>query len=100
MQLAWTLHKRDLDLRLDWLPRLQNREADALTNEDFSGFNPSLRVDIEPTDLLEERFKELLDKGSELYGEVKELRKRRKEGLIKSLPSAKKQRSSELIGPW
>ena len=55
MQLAWTLHCKDLELRLDWLPRLQNREADALTNEDFSGFNMDLRVEIKPEDLLEER---------------------------------------------
>ena len=51
MQLAWTLHTKDLELRLDWLPRLQGREADALTNEDFEGFNPDLRVTVEPRDL-------------------------------------------------
>ena len=48
MQLAWTLHCRDLELRLDWLPRLQNRKADALTNGDFSGFSADLRIEIEP----------------------------------------------------
>ena len=68
------------DLRLDWLPRLQNREADALTNGDFSGFNPEQRVHIDPRDLLEEDLKDLLERGSELYSEVKELRNKGKEG--------------------
>jgi uncharacterized protein YicC (UPF0701 family) len=53
MQLAWTLHCKDLELRLDWLPRLQNREANTLTNKDYSGFNMDLRVEIKPEDLLE-----------------------------------------------
>eukprot|EP00435_Cladocopium_sp_Y103_P056688 s1782_g19.t1 len=70
MQLAWWLHVRDLELKLDWLPRLQNREADALTNGDFSGFDPDLRVDMKAGDLLEEEFKQLMDLGGELYGEV------------------------------
>ena len=48
MRLAWELHTRGIDLRLDWLPRRQNREADALTNFDFQLFSPELRVQIEP----------------------------------------------------
>eukprot|EP00435_Cladocopium_sp_Y103_P017854 s3622_g4.t1 len=100
MQLAWTLRKNDLEMRLDWLPRLQNREADALTNGDFTGFDDTLRVEIQPEDLLEDRFRELMDRGGELYDEVKELRRKRKEGMIKSLPSNKKLKGSSLIGPW
>ena len=100
MQLAWTLHCKDLELRLDWLPRLQNREADALTNGDFSGFSMDLRIEVRPEELLEDQFKELMEKGSELFDEVKELRRKRKEGMMKSLPSAKKPKGASLIGPW
>ena len=100
MQLAWTLHCKDLELRLDWLPRLQNREADALTNGDFTGFDPDLRVEIKPEELLDDQFKELLRKGGELFDEIKELRRKRKEGEIKSLPASKKPKGAELIGPW
>ena len=96
MQLAWTLHCRDLELRLDWLPRLQNREADALTNGDFSGFSADLRIEIEPEELLEDQFKDLMEKGAELFDEVKELRRKRKEGMMKSLPSSKKAQRGEL----
>jgi hypothetical protein len=100
MQLAWTLHCRDLELRLDWLPRLQNREADALTNGDFSGFSAELRIEIEPEELLEDQFKDLMEKGAELFDEVKELRRKRKEGMMKSLPSSKRPKGANLIGPW
>ena len=33
-------------LNLDWAPRDHNEEADALTNLDFSGFDPARRVEI------------------------------------------------------
>ena len=87
-------------MKLDWLPRLQNREADALTNGDFSGFDPKLRVDIRPEYLLQAQFQDLLAKGSELYREVKELRAKRKGGLAKLPAPSKKLRGSDLIGPW
>ena len=40
MELSVQLRKYDLDLDLGWVPRAQNTEADALTNEEFSGFDP------------------------------------------------------------
>jgi len=45
MELAAQLTDRNLDLRLDWRPRDQNTEADALTNEVYEGFDPARRVD-------------------------------------------------------
>ena len=100
MQLAWILHTQDLELRLDWLPRLQNREADALTNGDFSGFDPKLRVEVQPEHLLQEQFQEILAKGGDLYKEVKELRAKRKSGTVKPEFAPKKLRGSDLIGTW
>ena len=38
MELATQLGRRAVTLRADWLPRLQNEEADALTNMDFRHF--------------------------------------------------------------
>jgi hypothetical protein len=43
MEIAAILQQRNLDLSLEWVPRLQNTEADALTNADYRGFNPALR---------------------------------------------------------
>ena len=46
MQLTTDLHRAGLSLDLEWVPREENTEADALTNEDFALFIPSLRIPI------------------------------------------------------
>ena len=99
MRLAWELHGRNIDLRLDWLPRLQNREADALTNSEFEGFDPKLRIHVGPGELVTGVFKELMDKGATLYKEVKELREKRKGRPKEGLTRAKKTKVSTL-DPW
>eukprot|EP00974_Lingulodinium_polyedra_P047660 4574878-Lingulodinium_polyedra.AAC.1 len=43
-EVAAQLQMRSWDLSLEWVPRNQNEEADALTNEDFSGFRSDLRI--------------------------------------------------------
>ena len=45
MELAAQLGARHLDLDLKWRRRNLNVEADQLTNEDFRGFQPGLRID-------------------------------------------------------
>ena len=44
MDLALQLHVKRVRLDLHWLPRLQNVEPDALTNNDLSRFDPVNRV--------------------------------------------------------
>ena len=46
-EFAAQLKSRHAELDLAWVPRDQNEEADALTNGDYSAFNPSLRIDID-----------------------------------------------------
>ena len=46
-ELAVQLRALNADLSLEWVPRLQNEEADALTNGDFSAFKPSNRVPLD-----------------------------------------------------
>ena len=38
---------RNAVLRANWLPRLQNEEADALTNSDFRHFDMSKRIKVD-----------------------------------------------------
>ena len=45
MQLSSSLSRSRLSLGLRWRPREENVEADQLTNEDFTGFDESLRID-------------------------------------------------------
>ena len=44
MELAHQMRRRRLVLRARWLPRLQNDEADQLTNMDFRHFDPKKRI--------------------------------------------------------
>lgn len=46
MQLSSALSKARLGLGLRWRPREENVEADQLTNEDFTGFDESLRIRV------------------------------------------------------
>jgi hypothetical protein len=43
-ELAEQLRAKNLALDLGWVPRDQNEEADALTNSDFSSFDPDRRI--------------------------------------------------------
>ena len=51
MELSCQLSLRRSCLHARWIPRLQNEEADALTNGDYHHFDPALRVPVELEDL-------------------------------------------------
>ena len=46
-ELVAQLRQRRMNLHLGWAPRLQNEEADALTNGNFTAFDPARRVEVE-----------------------------------------------------
>ena len=46
MELAHQMRRRRLVLRARWLPRLQNDEADQLTDMDFRHFDPKKRIPV------------------------------------------------------
>ena len=48
MEIASTVAKQKIPLRLHWTPREQNVEADELSNEKFHRFDPKKRVDVLP----------------------------------------------------
>ena len=47
MELHALMEARGLWLHNEWTPRELNEEADALSNEEFAGFDPSLRVNVD-----------------------------------------------------
>ena len=51
MELACQLGRRHAALHARWIPRLQNEEADALTNEVFRHFNMALRIPVDLANL-------------------------------------------------
>ena len=74
MELAHQLALRKAVLRASWLPRLQNEEADALTNQDFRHFVMANRIPVSVEDLKFGVLNTLMPEGEVLYREVEELR--------------------------
>ena len=71
MELAALLLRDSAELRLDWCPRLQNREADALTNEDFRGFAAERRVRFCFDDYEGIVLQDMLENGAELFEDIR-----------------------------
>ena len=46
MEGSYQLGRRRAAMRANWIPRLQNEEADALTNSDFHNFSMERRIDV------------------------------------------------------
>ena len=80
------------------MPRLQNEEADALTNFEFDGLNPGRRI---PVDLDELKLKfgvliELLDQGDVYVKEFEDLKaETRRAGARNAMAGTKRKRKAE-----
>jgi hypothetical protein len=76
------LSVRNLWLHLNWVPRLQNVEADALTNSDFSLFNPDLRVEVVWEQIPLEVMGGLLAQGQEFLLELERLKSHKRASSV------------------
>ena len=66
----WLKHLR-MDLHLDWCPRDQNEEADALSNSDFTEFDEKNRVHVNLEKIRWFLLHDYLAAADQLYAEVK-----------------------------
>jgi hypothetical protein len=78
MELAVQVGLRNAVLRANWLPRLQNEEADALTNSDFRHFDPSKRIDVDLETLDFKILNKLFAVGDEYVEELAKLKEKDK----------------------
>ena len=77
-------------MRANQIPRLENEEADALTNCDFRHFDSARRLEV---DLLKLEFvvmNELMDAGERYLGEVAALKEKSKKAEATAKASQKK----------
>jgi hypothetical protein len=74
MQLAHEMRRRRLLLRARWLPRLQNQEADDLTNDELHHFNPKKRIPVDLGNLGFELMDGLFESGDEYVAELEKVR--------------------------
>ena len=80
VQLAHQMRKRRLIVRADWLPRLENEEADALTNFDYRHSDSAKRVEVDLAKLEFGVLNELFSCGEEYMGQLEAERAERAKG--------------------
>ena len=100
-ELAYQLRGMDLELALNWSPRDQNEEADALTNGDFTAFDEKLRIGTKVEDVNFKILPELVKVSEDLYLAIQEGKKASR--LQAGQDSAKKTQpkiSLKMRDPW
>ena len=93
-ELSAQLHGRGLDMNLEWIPREQNSEADALSNLRFEGFRGERRVELDVEKLEWKILPEMMVAAEGLYGEIK-VHKRRNLDQVREPGKKLKERD-----PW
>ena len=96
MELAHQMRIRRLVLRAHWLPRMENEEADALTNFDFRHFSPEKRVKVDLAGLNFAVLNDLFKAGSEYISRLDEEEKAKHRPAKKlggTAPPEKKQKT-------
>ena len=102
MEVSHQCRKRGLALRADWYPRLENQEADDLTNLEFKSFNHAKWLDVRLEDLEFGVLRDLFEVGDKYLAEIENLKTQAKETKL-----AKAGRKRKLAGdslrerdPW
>ncbi|CAJ1392764.1 unnamed protein product [Effrenium voratum] len=97
MELAVQLGDLGTTLQLGWTPREQNEEADALTNLDFTLFNPDLRVRLELDELGFKVIPKIMEAAMQLDSEIRLENDKKKKGQERyDKNSAKKPKKAEM----
>ena len=77
-ELAAQLRERRVDLALQWVPRTQNEEADAITNDRVEIFDKTREVKMDPSKVNWIVLPVMMDVAEQIYSDVK-LRRERKD---------------------
>ena len=99
------MNVRNAVLRANWLPRLQNEEADALTNSEFRHFDSSKRIHVDLDSLDFKILNKLFAVGDEYVEELAKLKEKDKLRRLSSNAEAgrPKRRKSDALrerDPW
>ena len=82
MELAHQMRIRRLILRAHWLPRLENEEADALTNYEYHHFSAKNRIKVNLDELKFGVFRGLFESGEAYYSDLNDKRAKAKEDRL------------------
>ena len=95
MELACQLGLRRACLHARWIPRLQNEEADALTNGEFDHFDLKLRIPVELDKLRFLVMDQLFDAGEDYVKELADLKAAEREKKRKAEGSAPERKAKK-----
>ena len=90
------LQLKSTELQLRWLPRLQNVEADRLTNGDFTGFSDCKRLRFSVDEFSGVVLSDMLELGSDLYGSIREAKAK---GKLR-IPKTRREDTLKCRDPW
>ena len=96
LELALQLQLKSTELQLRWLPRLQNVEADRLTNGDFTGFSDCKRLRFSVDEFSGVVLSDVLELGSDLYGSIREAKAK---GKLR-IPKTRREDTLKCRDPW
>ena len=99
MELSEQLRSRNFLLSATWRPRDENEEADALTNEVFTGFDEKKRVEVRWSDLKLMVLPQLVKGAEALFAEYKEARRRERPKATRAAAKPARKRLRER-DPW
>lgn len=105
MELAVQVGLRNATLRANWIPRLQNEEADALTNSEFHHFDLSKRIEVDLEKLGFVVMNDFFAVGDTYLAELAELKASEKERKARApqMDRPQKRRHSDTLrekDPW
>ena len=89
-----------MGLNLGWMPRDQNEEADALTNGDYSLFNPTNRVGATIEEVPWLILPRMMQVATDIYEDVQRRRASRAENPAQAPPVKKAKGGLRQRDPW
>ena len=92
MELSEQLDLRQSWLALNWAPRQQNTEADALTNGEFGDFDPAHRIDLDPNKIDWLVLGEMIEAGGGMVEELRVAREKKRAEKAAMKKSGRKRR--------
>jgi len=100
MELSAQLEARGAELLLDWIPREQNKEADALADGRWVGFNQTLRVQADFRQVRWLVLDDLLAAGSQFFRDAAAAKPRHKHRQPRGRFVAQKRQKLKERDPW
>ena len=102
MEVSHQCRRRGVALRANWVPRLENQEADDLTNMEFKAFDMRNRIDVRLDDLNFGVLRELFEVGDAYVAEL-EAQKAAHKAFAMEGGEKKRRKADELLrvkDPW